>query len=182
MTTTYGNAPMGLRELKVAAYATPATIVKLPNAIEMTVEDRVQSAELLGDDAIQDVSSRVQAATIKLSAGGISLEALAILTGRTPVESGTTPNRYKTAWTAAGGQYPYFIVWGRALGTGSDDTYIKVFKCKLTKFIGGQLKDGAFLMSDSEGIAVPDPVAAADHAANTIYFVAQDETATALPS
>ena len=172
--TIYGDKPMGMREIRVQPYA-GGTIAKLPNAIEMTVEDRVKSAELQGDDAIQDLSSYAEAATIKLSAGGISLDALAVLTGRTPSESGTTPNRVKTAKATAGGQFPYFKAWGRALGTGSDDTWIVVYKCKLTKFAGGSLKNGAYAMSDAEGLAVAD-------GDNGLYDTVPHETATPLPT
>ncbi len=172
--SVYGIAPMGMREIKLEAYG-GSTIVKLPNSIEMTVTDRVKNAELQGDDAIQDVSSYAEAADLKLSAGCISLDALAILTGRTPSESGSTPSRVKTAKATAGGQYPYFKAWGRALGTGIDDAWLIVYKCKLTKFVGGSLKNGAYLMSDAEGIAVAD-------GGNGIYDVVQNETATALPS
>jgi hypothetical protein len=170
----YGDQPMGLRDVKIGPWPTGAT-VDLPSAIEMTVEDRVVTAELKGDDALQAVSSYAEAATVKFSSGGISLEALAVLTGRTATESGTTPNRTLTMTTSAGAQFGWFRAFGKALGTGIDDIHVKVLKCKLTKFVGGSLKNGEFLMTECEGIAVTDGVTG-------IYQVVQNETAANLPS
>lgn len=174
MTTTYGNRTRGLKDLKVAPYPT-GQAVDVGAAIEATVEDRLDYAELKGDDAIQEIASAVEAATLRLSAGGITPEAIAVITGRAVTESGTTPNRSKTIRTTAD-RFPYFRLFGQALGPNADDAHIIVYRCKLTKGAAISMKNGEFLMTEAEGICVPDP------ATGAIYDFIQHETAVALPS
>ncbi len=167
------SKPMGLRDLKVAPYPTGAA-VDVGAAIEATVEDRVKTAELPGDDAIAALSSYIEAATVKLSAGGISMEAIQVIAGKTLVESGSTPTTVRTQTTTAG-RLPYFRLFGKSLGEGDDDVHVQVFKVKLTKSPGVSMKNGEFHISECEGLALPND-------SGDIYDVIENETAADLPA
>lgn len=171
--TMYGNRVRGLRDLKVAPYPT-GNAVDVGAAIEATIEDRVDYGELKGDDAIQEVASAVEAATLKLTAGGITPEAIAVITGRSVVESGTTPNRQKV-FSATADRFPYFRLFGKALGPTDDDAHIIVYHAKLTKSPAISMRNGEFIMTEAEGICTPDPTT------GTIYDYIAHETATDLP-
>jgi len=86
----YGDKPFGLRQVRLV-YS--STVVDLPAAQELSFKERIASDELKGNDKIVDAVSISEAAEFEISDGGISLEAYAVLTGRSAVEAGSTPNR-----------------------------------------------------------------------------------------
>jgi hypothetical protein len=173
--STYGNVTRGLKDLKVAPYPTGAA-VDVGAAIEATVEDRVDYGELKGDDAIVEIASNIEGATLKFSAGGITPEAVAIITGKVVTESGTTPTQYKTMPTLAA-RFPYFRLFGLSLDSLTGDKHVLVYHCKLTKFASGVLKNGEFQMTDAEGVCTPDPASP-----YKIYDIIFHETSVALPA
>ena len=76
----FGGKPFGLRELKVRAY-TGGMSTPLPAAMKLKFTERVQSAELKGDDVIASVVSLVEGAEFEIEGGGIDLAVYAIMTG-----------------------------------------------------------------------------------------------------
>ncbi len=170
---SYGDKPFGLREVKLNPLPT-GTAVALPVDRVLKFKETVQSGTLRGGDKIASVVSIADAAEFELEAGGISLEAYALMTGRTVTTSGTTPNQTTTLVGDAQKAFPYFKIIGRALGDGVDDIRVTLYKCKLTDGLSGDFQDGQFFMSATKGIAVDDDV-------NGVFEFVQRETAAALP-
>jgi hypothetical protein len=168
----YGDQPFGLRDIKLVS--STGTQVDLPAAQTMKVTPRLKSGELSGDDSLKAVAAYVEAAEWEIEAGGITLAAYAVLTGKTVTISGSTPNAYSIMNVAAGDRMPYIKIYGQALGAGLDDLHVKLYKAKCLK-LEGELKEGAFLITKCSGIAVDNGLG------NGIWDWVQNETATTLP-
>lgn len=174
MTTYYGQKPFGIYDIKLTNIAGSAQVT-LPYAQTLSFSERLVSGELRGDGKTVAVVSEVDAVEASLEAGGISLEAYALMSGRTVVTSGTTPTRNSTLKGQGAQRFPYFKVYGRSLADGIDDIHVKLFKCKLTNGLEGSLGDGEFMMSNMAAIIC------IDDGTNGIFDIVQNETAAALP-
>jgi hypothetical protein len=169
----FGDRPFGLRDIKVTDIA-GVSQADLPAAQQMTFKPRFISGELRGDDSLQSVVAFVEAYEFEIMAGGIDLDALAIITGETVTDAGVTPNQTRTFTVSAGDSMPYFKIYGKSLGENvTDDIHAKLFKCKMTS-MEGVFQDAQFYITSCSGIAVDD-------GSNGILEVVQNETATALP-
>lgn len=169
----YGDKPFGLADVKITN-AGGTSQVDLPAAQRLRFGERIQTAELTGDDQLQSTVSRHMGVEWELGAGGISLDAYALLTGRTVAVDGTTPNETSTLAGTGGENFPYVKIYGKVLGEAADDLHCKLPKAKVTA-IDGEFTEGQFFVTRCTGIAVPD----AD--GTTFEFVA-NETAADLPS
>lgn len=169
----YGDKPYGLRDVKITNLA-GTTQVDLPAARRLNYSERLATGELTGDDVIKTVVSSLMAIDWELEAGGISLEAWALLTGRTATEAGSTPNRTLTMTASGGDVFPWIKIYGKSVGDGSDDIHVKFFKAKVTS-IEGTFGEGEFFVTSCSGVAVDDGT-------NGISDVVQNETAASLPS
>ncbi len=170
---TYGDKPYGLRDVKLTNIA-GSSQVDLPASQKFSFSEQLSSNELRGDDVIKAVVTFGDAVEWELEAGGISLEAYALMTGRTVMTSGLTPNETKTMAGSAGDTFPYIKVYGKSLGEGDDDVHCKLFKCKVTE-LEGEFGDGGFFVTKCSGIGVDDGT-------NGIFEFVQNETAADLPS
>jgi len=169
---TFGHEPFGLRDVKLTNIAGD-TQVDLPAARTLKFGERIRSGELSGDDSLKAVVAFAEAVEWSLEAGGISLEAYALITGRTPTDSGSTPSQTKTLVGSAGDVFPYIKIYGQALGSGADDIHCKLFKAKVTS-IEGTFGEGEFFVTSCSGIAVDDGVTG-------IYEFVENETSSTLP-
>jgi hypothetical protein len=151
--------------------------VDLPAAQQLSFKERMVSAELRGDGKTMAVGAIPDAVEWSLESGGIPLEAYEIMTGRTVTESGTTPGRTNTMAGQMGADhaFPYFKIYGKSLGDGSDDIHCKILKAKITDGLEGTFGDGEFYVSKCSGIGIDDGSTGA-------YEFVQNETAAALPS
>jgi len=170
----YGDKPFGLRDVKLTNLA-GTTQVDLPVGRTLSVKERAVTGELSGDDALAAVVAFSEGGEWVLEAGGLSLEAYALMTGRTVASAGTTPNRTWTLSLDAAEAFPYFKIYGKVLGDSTDDVHCKMSKCKLTGPIEGDFKGGDFWVTKCAGIAVDDG------SVGWAQFV-QNETATTLPT
>lgn len=171
----FGDKPYGLRDIKITNLA-GTTQVDLPNAMTLSFSEQLNSGTMRGDDAIVAIAAFTDAVEWELEAGGLTLEALALMTGRTLVTSGTTPAEVVTMNANAGDVYPYFKIYGLSKGdTGVDDVHVKLNKCKLTGAIEGEFKDKEFFVTSCKGIAI-------DPGGGNLYEIAQHETSIALPT
>jgi hypothetical protein len=168
----YGDKPFGIRDIKITNIA-GTTQVDLPVGQVLTFGERVKSGELSGDDKTQSVVAFADAVEWDLEAGGISLEAYALMTGRTATEAGTTPSQTNTLSGSGAEAFPYIKIYGKALGDGTDDIHVKIWKAKVTGGIEGSFKDGEFWVTKCSGVAIDD-------GSNGIWDFVQNETATAL--
>ena len=172
--STFGNHPFGLRDMKVTNSAGD-TQVDLPVGRTLSVSERIKSGELMGDDQLAALVAYSEAMEWSLEAGGIDLDAYALMTGRTVSSSGSTPNQVATLTIDSQECYPYFKIYGKAVSDGcTDDIHVKLYKCKLLG-IEGRFQEGEFFITSCNGIAIDD-------GSNGIADFVQNETAASLPS
>lgn len=171
--STYGNKLFGLRDVKITNIAGTVQ-ADLPAGQTLTLRLRLRSGELSGDDSIVSIASFLDAVEWELAAGGIDLDAYAIMTGKAEVVAGASPNETSTLTLAAGDKMPYFKIYGKSLGEGDDDVHIKLYKCKLTQPIEGSFQDAQFFVTQARGIAITD--------GTKIMDIVQNETAANLPA
>jgi len=171
---SYGDKPFGLSDVKLTDI-TGTTQVDLPASRVLTFRERVRSGEMTGDDSLLAVVSISEAVEWSLESGGISLDAYALITGRSVVTSGTSPNQTSTLQGDAAEHYPYFKIYGKSV---SDDALSDIH-CKLNKAkvmsIEGRFAEGEFFVTSCSGLAVDD-------GSDGIYQFVQHETAATLPS
>ena len=164
----------GLRQIKLVNAA--GTVTELLNAAQtMTFKERVKSGELSGNDHTLAVVAFSDAVEWELEEGGISIEAYALMTGRTlAAVAGTTPNQSLTLNADAMTSFPYFKIYGKSVGDAGDDVHVKVYKAKITGGIEGQFADGEFFVSKCAGVAIDDGSVG-------IFDIVHNETTAALP-
>jgi hypothetical protein len=154
--TLSGNAfPFGLRQLKIKSRSS-ATSAILDAAQTLKFTERVVSNELKGNDRVVVSSSFVEAVEFEMGAGGLPLEAYAIMSGRTLAGAGSGTTETTTMSIKAGDSFPWFTLYGKSMGDGADDVHVKLYKCKLTGGIDGEYKGNDFFVSKLKGIAVED--------------------------
>lgn len=163
----------GLRDIKLTNIA-GSTQVDLPAAQELSWSESVVNDTLRGDDVKKSIISFVDGGEFSFKSGGISLEAYAILTGETITSTGTTPSRTDTLVRTGGQAYPYFKIYGNALGENAEGIHVLLHKCKLTK-LEGKLGDKEFFITDAAGEFVEDD-------SGDLYTIIKLETNTAVPA
>lgn len=171
MTTGQDNKPFGLKQIKLVNNADTAAI-DLPAALELEFEETVVSGEFFGNDELQGLVTQPLGIKGKFKAGGIPLNAYALMTGHTYALTGSTPNQVGTL-EGDSATFPYFKVYGKSLGDDGDDVHVKLLKVKLTGSPKGSFKRGEFFMLEAEFAGVKVDGKAYDMVAN--------ETAAALP-
>lgn len=170
--------PYGLRDLKFTLWASPNTQVDLPAAITLEFKEILTTAQLEGDDATVAVHSLVKHVEWKIDAGGINMDALALIMGRTVLNSGTTPNRYDTLNGADTDAPPYFKIYGKSVGADGGDIHCKILKCKITEAPTFNFSNGEFIHSGITGTGIPDSANVTGRAFQFVY----NETAANLPA
>lgn len=169
-----GDKPFGLNDVKVTDI-TGATQVDLPSAQVFGFKPVMTSAEMTGDDKVVAVASRMSKAEWDLEAGGIDLDALAIITGWSVTSSGSTPSQQDSFQMDGGDCMPWFKIYGKALGDDcTDDIHVFLDKCKVTE-MEGKLQDGEFYITRCSGVAIDDGT-------NGVLRIIQHETAATLPT
>lgn len=148
--------------------------VKLPAARQLRFAERVIAGALRGDDQTVARFAILDAVEFSLEAGGYTMAAIAVMTGRTIGSAGTTPNVIKTMSAVAGTAFPYFKIQGRSLGESGEDLHVLIPKAILTTPPNGTLQDSQYLLQAMNGEGISDGT-------NT-YQVVWHETAVALPT
>lgn len=130
-------------------------VVALPVAQTLEFEERITSSELPGDDVLAAIAANTNGVTWKVKNGGISLDAYALMTGRTVNETGTTPNVVRTLESGGDGlRMPYFEIYGKSLGDEDDDVWIHIINAKITEGVKGSLANKEFWVSEMGGLAL----------------------------
>ena len=163
----------GLRDIKLTPLPS-GTQVDLPAAMTLSFKEALISGEMHGDDVVQAVVAITDKVEWELEAGGLSLEAIKVMTGRTIALTGTSPNQKNVVLARAGDTMPYFKIYGKSVGDGADDVHVLIYKAKLTDGLEGEWKDGEFYVQKCSGIAVDD--------GTKLYEIVQNETATTVPA
>ncbi len=167
----FGDKPFGLRAIKLKPLPGGA-VVDLPVERVLTFRERVLSGSQRGWMSTAKIVAVTDVVEFELEAGGISLEAYALMTGRTVTTSGTTPRQIARMGGLAGERLPEFMVIGQAMSD-EGDIACRLFKCTLTAGLGGSFQDGQFFMAATKGIAVDDGM-------NGVFEFVQQETAKAV--
>lgn len=168
--------PYGLRDVKlrpIDATGTVGTGVDLPASRTFSFSEAEEFEELRGDDAVVAIRGRGAKVEWSLESGGISLTAYAVMAGGTNAVSGVAPNEKKTYTKKTTDARPYFQVEGQAISDSGGDFHAKVFKCRASGSLEGELSDGAFWLTSAEGEGIGD-------ASSNLYEFVQNETATAI--
>lgn len=168
--------PYGLRDVKLVplnAAGTPGTPVDLPASQTLSFSEAEEFEEIRGDDVLQGVHGKGSQVEWELEAGGISLEAYAVLAGGTVTNTGTTPARVKKFSKTSADSRGYFKIEGQAISDSGGDVHAVLFKCKVNDSIEGEFGDGTFWVTSASGIAIPN-------IAGNLYDLIQNETAIAI--
>ena len=160
----------GLRQLKVVSSA--GATVYLPAAQTLTVTPKIQTEDFYAEGVLIAAVSVVTAVDWDLAHGGLSLAALAMLTGMATVAAGSTPNQTLQLSLFNGAAFPYVTLYGRTVGDTGGDVVIRLARAKIQS-LSGRFGDGQFLITSCSGVA------ALDSTLSTL-FLSQRETANAI--
>ena len=172
-----GNSlPYGLRDVKLTPYlanGSLGTAVDLPVSQTLSFTEEEDFSELRGDDSLVATHGNGPSVSWDLEAGGISLEAYAVLAGGTVTTSGTTPAQIKRYNKKSTGERPYFKIEGQVISDSGGDLHCIIWKAKVNGSIEGEFTDGEFFVTSASGIGVAD-------ADGDLYDFVQNETVTAI--
>ncbi len=178
MADTFGNRPFGLREVDITPYSSAGVLgtrVDLPASMTLSFRPTKEEKELRGNDVVQEVVTYNKQVEWTLEAGGISLDALAVLTGGTVATAGVTPNATKTITAKGTDSESYFRIRGRAVNSsGASGTQVEILYCKVTSGPEGEFKDGEFYVTRCSGRGIPHPTS------SETWKLVEQETAAAL--
>lgn len=134
------------------------------------------NAELRANDEVAYSMSRVSKATGSFSSGGYSAEAMALMTGKTITESGSTPNA-TGVWSISGGDtFPEFEVYGQAYGQNGSALMVHLPRVVITGGLEFAFEDENFFVSSIDVDILRDT------STGKIFEITQQETAAAIPS
>lgn len=168
--------PYGLRDIKVTpieADGSLGTPVDLPAAQTLSFSEAEEYQELRGDDRLVAVHGQGPTVEWELEAGGISLDAWAVMSGGTLTSGGTTPAQTKTLLKKVTDARPYFQIEGQAINDVYGDTHVVIYKAKVTENIEGEFADGEFFITSCSGQGI-------GNADGDLYLFTWNETETAI--
>jgi hypothetical protein len=160
----YGDMPFGLKEIKLKV---GSTVVELPAGLTLKFKEKMVTGRGRGGDRLRALASAPDGVEWEMEALGISLEAYALMSGLTAVSAGSTPDETLTLASSDTNRYPYFDIYGKALGVGADDVHYHIINAKLTDGMEAPLQDAEFTKSAYKGEALG-------------WEIVQNETATEL--
>lgn len=178
MALATNTLPYGLRDVKLYQMDTAEALsngVDLPASQTFSFSEAEDFEELRGDDKVIAIRGKGPKVEWDLEAGGISLTAYAVLSGGLNTASGVTPNAKLVHLKKVSQVRPYFRVEGQAISDSGGDFHGKVFKCRVTDTIEGEMADGAFWITKCSGEAIGD-------ANENLYELTANETAVAIPT
>lgn len=178
--------PYGLRDVKLTGYTdATATVlagasVDLPYARTFSFSEAEEFVELRGDDKLVTTRGKGGSVDWDLESGGLSFEALKLLTGGTITESGTTPNQIKKFTKKVTDSRPFFKCEGQSISDSGGDVHCVLDRCRSTGNVEGEFGDGQFWLTSGSGVALPSLITAGSRT-DILYEFVQNETATATP-
>jgi hypothetical protein len=147
--------PFGMRQIRVTPLGvggdTPGASVSLPVSRKLTFSEAEDFSELRGDDVIQATHGAGPHVEWDLEAGGISLDAYAVIAGATVTQSGVTPNVIRVARKMETDARPYFKMEGRAINDNGGDFHVLIYRAKVDGSLDGELADGEFWLTSCSG-------------------------------
>jgi hypothetical protein len=166
--------PYGLRDIQLraisAAGVVSTTSVDLPVARTLSFSDTEDFEELRGDDRVEATHGNGATCEWELEAGGISLEAYALLAGGLVTSSGTTPAIKKTYNKKVTNARPYVQIEGQAISDNGGDLHGLIYRAKADGSLEGEMGDGAFWLTSASGKGYAD-------SSDNVYDFIHNETA-----
>ncbi|AGT14034.1 hypothetical protein SEA_WEISS13_24 [Mycobacterium phage Weiss13] len=160
---TQAKYPFGLRDVKLYPFMDSEGTqlaeegFDLPAAQTFSFADSEDFTDLRGDDVLLASHGNGAQVNWTIEAGGISLQAWAILTGGQIIEEGVAPNRTITLRKCSDDARPYFQVRGLAMNDNGGDTVGIVYRAKCNGDVSGTFGDGQFFVTSADGIGLPIP-------------------------
>lgn len=173
--------PFGLRDLNLTPLGadgkTVGTATDLPVARTLSFSETEDFTELDGDDSRQGEHGAGPTVEFSLEAGGISLEAYAVLAGGIVTLTGVSPNQKKLYRKMATDARPYFKVEGQAISDSGGDFHGVIYCAKIDGSLEGSMEYGAFWMTSGsgKGFASKETIGA-----GRLYDYVQNETSVAI--
>lgn len=178
--------PFGLRDVKLVPYTNlsatvfAAAMVDLPYGRTLSFSEAEDFEDLRGDDQL--VTSHGSGASVEweLEAGGISLEAWAVMSGGIVTVSGVTPNVIKTYRRKVTDQKPFFGIIGQSISDSGGDMHCIIYRAKVTDNLEGSFEDQSFFLTAGSGKGYGSQRLAPAGEAGTVYDFVQHEAITAI--
>lgn len=181
---TYGELPFGLRNAAIykmttdGTGATPpvyASKVDVPRIQNLELQEEEDSAQLDAADVTVATHTFGLRLTGSISAGGINLDTLAVLTGGTVSTTGMTPSRVTTFARRGTDSKPYFKVTGQSYGDDAGDLYMTAYKVKAVSGPTYAFNQGEFAVTqcDLQGVFTGETT-------SKLYDLVAHETVTAI--
>ena len=151
--------PYGLRDVKITPYTNEAattlgTPVDLPNGRTFSFSESEDFEELRGDDKVVTVVGKGPSVEWELEAGGLSFEAVKIMTGAVITTTGVLPNVVTKMTKKTTDKRPFFKVEGQAISDSGGDIHCVLDRCRLTGSFEGEFSDGSFFLTSGSGQAL----------------------------
>lgn len=145
----FGEGVRGIEDLRFALLTgdTPGSNTDFVGVKSLSVTVTSDSDEQRGDDAVLMVVQENQTLDISAAAAYANLAALGVITGYTPVTSGTTPNQVVT-WkhpAAANTAYVQITAQGKGRDANNSALRITVLKAQLVGGPNWDFGEGAWL-------------------------------------
>lgn len=176
------SLPYGIRDIRLTPYTDAAattlgTAVDLPYAQTLKFSEAETFDTLRGDDKTITVRGQGPTGTWELGSGGISLEAVAVLTGAVLTTTGTTPARVKKLAKSINNVRPWFQAEGQSISDSGGDFHAKLYRCRLSDTLDGELTDSTFFVTSATGTMLGSNASAS---LDALYDFIQNETAVAI--
>lgn len=175
MTLPSDTLPFGIRRIVLTPINPDGTLnvagkARLPVGRTLTFNETEDVTELRGDDKLAATHGNGAVVAWSLEAGGISLEAWAILTGATLTATGVTPAQKNKLNKKGSVSRPYFQIEGQSISDSGGDVHVVIYKAKAEGDIGGDFAEGQFFLTSCSGRGLADD-------ADNVWDVVQNETA-----
>lgn len=133
--------------------------VALPASMVFRFQEVYEHAEFLAEGQRVAARSMLVGLEWEIEAGGISLDAWALLTGRTKTTQSHPPAQGGTSYylmAARAAEVPYVRFYGRSIGDdATGDVHARIYRAKVTG-MEGTFREGEFWVSACRGVALFD--------------------------
>lgn len=172
---TYGRRVRGLRDLKITNAA--GTVQEdLDAAVLFQFSPELEEALLEGDDVVKERFSTVIGGTGRLTTGGYSSAAVAIMLGKTLTVASSSPTETTSLKVYVGDVMPSFKIYGIGRDKNGGAMQVLLGNCTVTSLGDWKLENKEYFISDIEvGLA-------GDESTGLLFEVIQQETAGNLPT
>jgi hypothetical protein len=146
-----------ITDLKVAPLTgeTPGSLIDVPGIRSLTVTLTTEEVELRGDNTVIAVADQGRGLEWSAEAGGLSMAAYQVITGKSFADTGSTPNAIRSMHIASTDNSPYFYLAGKAPGDDAQsELQVHIYRAKASGNIELAFSDGEFLTPGFSGRAV----------------------------